>query len=144
MIAARFCVLRAFTVLAFASALFGQAWAEAFRIALWHETIHWNADASFKVEESIQVVFTEDRHGLIRKIPLVLDNGKGFGRAIFVSEVEVTDETGVRVQEWVLDADPDPLPRGAYLAAARAGLTGSGWGADVRGEAGLRAHALGE
>ncbi|NTX99410.1 hypothetical protein [Deinococcus sp. JMULE3] len=52
-------------------------------------------------------------------------------------QVEVTDETGVRVQEWVLDADPDPLPRGAYLAAARAGVTRGAWGADLRGEYGL-------
>lgn len=52
-------------------------------------------------------------------------------------QVEVTDETGVRVQEWVLEPDPDPLPRGAYLAAVRAGSSRGAWGADVRGEYGL-------
>ncbi len=52
-------------------------------------------------------------------------------------QVEVTDESGVRVQEWVLEPDPDPLPRGAYLAAVRAGSSRGAWGADVRGEYGL-------
>ncbi len=51
--------------------------------------------------------------------------------------VEVTDETGRRTQEWTFDPEVSPLPAGAYLLSAQAGVAESRWGVTARGEYGL-------
>lgn len=81
-----------FTLLMLAYAAIGAA--QGFVIDHWTETIDLKPDATYAVAERIDVTFTEPRHGLLRDIPIAVENGKGFARQIFLRDISVTDEGG--------------------------------------------------
>lgn len=79
---------------ALALALAALGAAQGFRIDRWTETINLRKDATYDVKERLDVTFTEERHGILRNIPIAVDNGKGFVRQTFLTSVAVTDENG--------------------------------------------------
>jgi len=51
------------------------------------------ADGSMQVQERIDVLFNESRHGIFRTIPIHYDTGRGTTRDIFLTNIRVTDGT---------------------------------------------------
>lgn len=68
--------------------------AEAFSIERFDATIQVQENARFVVEETIDVDFTEPRHGIFRTIPVRYTDARGINRSIRLRVSGVTDEYG--------------------------------------------------
>ena len=65
-----------------------------YRIDSWKELIDLHKDSSYEVTETLGVTFEEARHGIYRIIPTASDDGRGFNRQIYLSDITVADEQG--------------------------------------------------
>lgn len=72
------------------------AWllAQPYGIDRYDVTIDLRADGSMKVTEQIAVTFNMPRRGIFRFIPISYETGRGTGRALYLSRIDVTDENG--------------------------------------------------
>lgn len=68
--------------------------AEAFSIERFDATIQVRENARFVVEETIDVDFTEPRHGIFRTIPVRYTDARGINRSIRLRATGVSDEFG--------------------------------------------------
>jgi len=71
--------------------------AENFVIQNYRVNLDVQASGEVMVNERIEVVFTEPRRGIIRKIPVVYNTGDGVARAIRMDQISVTQADG---QPW--------------------------------------------
>lgn len=68
--------------------------AQPYLIQRFESNIQIHADSSLSVQERISVLFHEPRHGIIRKIPVDYDTGRGYRRRVDIGAVQVKDGEG--------------------------------------------------
>lgn len=67
---------------------------EAFVITSYHTDINVNRDSSINVTETIDVEFSQERHGILRNIPLNYRDKSGNRKNLRISEISVTNQVG--------------------------------------------------
>lgn len=81
--------------------------AQGYVIDLFDARLNLAADGGLHVTETIDVTFSEPRHGIYRFVPVRYDNGKGTTRVLFLSGIRVTDGSGQKLTTKVTNDGPN-------------------------------------
>src|SRR4051812_31450205 len=68
--------------------------AQGFSIKEFAVQLRLEKNGVLHVQEDIQTVFSEQRHGIFRDLPVSYETGKGVTRSLKITNIRVTDEGG--------------------------------------------------
>lgn len=87
------------------------ALANEYEIELFKVDIDLAKNGSMQVHETIRAKFLVQRRGIFRKIPIQYDTGKGVGRKLFLTDIQVTDLNGAEYTTKISQEGADRVIR---------------------------------